>query len=73
VMWLLGGQVKGGKVYGRWPGLAPEQLNQGRDLAVTTDFWEPIANVLRGHLGMNAAGLNKVLPQFTAQNNLSII
>jgi uncharacterized protein (DUF1501 family) len=72
VMWLLGGNIKGGKVYGAWPGLTPEQLNQGRDLAVTTDFREPIANVLRGHLGINTAGINKVLPQFTAQNNLSI-
>ena len=38
VMFVLGGNVKGGKVYGRWPGLANEQLNEGRDLAVTTDF-----------------------------------
>lgn len=38
VMFVLGGDVKGGRVYGRWPGLANEQLNEGRDLAVTTDF-----------------------------------
>src|ERR1700723_1575476 len=38
VMFVLGGRVKGGKVYGKWPGLAEEQLNEGRDLAVTTDF-----------------------------------
>ncbi len=38
VMFVLGGGVKGGKVYGKWPGLANEQLNEGRDLAVTTDF-----------------------------------
>src|SRR5579859_2200762 len=38
VMFVLGGPVKGGKVYGRWPGLANEQLNEGRDLTVTTDF-----------------------------------
>ena len=37
-MFVLGGSVKGGKVYGKWPGLANEQLNEGRDLAVTTDF-----------------------------------
>lgn len=37
-MFVLGGAVKGGKVYGRWPGLENEQLNEGRDLAVTTDF-----------------------------------
>ncbi len=38
VMFVLGGQIKGGKVYGKWPGLSNEQLNEGRDLAVTTDF-----------------------------------
>ena len=38
VMFALGGTVKGGKVYGKWPGLANEQLNEGRDLVVTTDF-----------------------------------
>jgi len=38
VMFVLGGQVRGGKVYGKWPGMANEQLNEGRDLAVTTDF-----------------------------------
>jgi uncharacterized protein (DUF1501 family) len=38
VMFVLGGKVKGGKVYGKWPGLSNEQLNEGRDLAVTTDF-----------------------------------
>jgi uncharacterized protein (DUF1501 family) len=38
VMFVLGGPVKGGKVYGKWPGLSNEQLNEGRDLSVTTDF-----------------------------------
>ena len=38
VMFVLGGNVKGGKVYGRWPGLNNEQLNEGRDLALTTDY-----------------------------------
>jgi len=38
VMLVLGGKVKGGKVYGKWPGLNNEQLNEGRDLKVTTDF-----------------------------------
>ena len=38
VMFVLGGAVKGGKVYGKWPGMATEQLNQSRDLAITTDF-----------------------------------
>jgi uncharacterized protein (DUF1501 family) len=38
VMFVLGGKVRGGEVYGQWPGLADEQLNEGRDLRVTTDF-----------------------------------
>ena len=38
VMFVLGGQVRGGAVYGKWPGLNDGQLNDGRDLAVTTDF-----------------------------------
>jgi uncharacterized protein (DUF1501 family) len=50
VMFVLGGSVKGGKVYGKWPGLAREQLNEGRDLAVTTDFRQVLAEVLAGTL-----------------------
>ena len=38
VMFVLGGGVKGGRIYGRWPGVSNEQLNEGRDLVVTTDF-----------------------------------
>jgi len=37
-MFVLGGPVKGGRVYGQWPGLGANQLYEGRDLAVTTDF-----------------------------------
>src|SRR6185436_195785 len=37
-MFVIGGSVKGGRVYGKWPGLGPEQCYEGRDLAVTTDF-----------------------------------
>jgi uncharacterized protein (DUF1501 family) len=51
VMFVLGGEVKGGKVYGKWPGLAKEQLNEGRDLAVTTDFRQVLAEVVTGTLG----------------------
>ena len=51
VMFVLGGQVKGGKVYGRWPGLANEQLNEGRDLAVTTDFRSVLAEAAAKTLG----------------------
>ena len=49
-MLVLGGAVRGGKVHGRWPGLAREQLFEGRDLAVTTDFRTLFAEVARRHL-----------------------
>ena len=46
-MMIIGGQnVRGGKVYGRWPGLAREQRYDGRDLAVTTDFRSVFAEVV---------------------------
>jgi uncharacterized protein (DUF1501 family) len=64
-MWLLGGATKGGKVYGQWPGLAPEQLYQGRDLNVTSDFREPIAKILTNHLGLNTSSTAKILPKFS--------
>jgi uncharacterized protein (DUF1501 family) len=52
-MMIIGGQtVRGGKVYGRWPGLAAEQRYEGRDLAVTTDFRSVFNDVVRGHLGV---------------------
>jgi uncharacterized protein (DUF1501 family) len=50
VMLVLGGRVRGGTVYGRWPGLAPEQLFEGRDLAVTTDFRDLFAEIAVRHL-----------------------
>jgi uncharacterized protein (DUF1501 family) len=51
-MLLLGGGVKGGKVYGRWPGLEASQLYEGRDLAVTTDFRDVFAEILPKRLAI---------------------
>ena len=51
VMFALGGPVKGGKVYGDWPGLAPEQLYESRDLDLTTDFRDVLGEVVMRHLG----------------------
>jgi len=62
VMFVMGGPVKGGRVYGRWPGLAPEQLNEGRDLALTTDFRRVVGEAVYRHLG--AKDLNAVFPGF---------
>jgi uncharacterized protein (DUF1501 family) len=62
VMWVMGGPVKGGKVYGRWPGLSTGNLYQERDLAVTTDFREPIATVLQQHMQFSDSQINRVFP-----------
>jgi len=62
VMLVMGGDVKGGKVYGKWPGLAPEQLNEGRDLTLTTDFRSVLGEVISHHLG--ATELDRVFPGF---------
>ncbi len=60
VMFVLGGTVKGGKVYGKWPGLATEQLYQNRDLAVTTDFRQVLGEAAFKTLG--ARNLELVFP-----------
>ncbi len=65
VMFVLGGPVKGGKVYGRWPGLADSQLYEGRDLALTTDFRQVIGEAVARHLGNN--NLATVFPGFDNQ------
>lgn len=51
VMMAFGAGVRGGKVYGSWPGLEPEQLYESRDLAVTTDFRDVLSELVTAHLG----------------------
>ncbi len=65
VMWLLGGPVAGGKVHGSWPGLAPSALYEGRDLAVTTDFRQVLAEVVQKHLALPESRLQNLFPQFS--------
>ena len=60
VMFVLGGSVKGGKIYGKWPGLSNEQLNEGRDLKVTTDFRNVLGEAAYKTLG--ARNLEVVFP-----------
>ncbi len=57
VMLVLGGSVRGGKVYGRWPGIAREHLFEGRDLEVTTDFRNLFGEVAVKHLGVPVSSL----------------
>ena len=71
-MMIIGGQnVRGGKVYGRWPGLAREQRYDGRDLAVTTDFRSVFSEVVRGHLGV--ADTRTIFPGFKDAQKLGFI
>ncbi len=65
VMFVLGGPVKGGKVYGRWPGLDQSQLYEGRDLALTTDFRLVLGEVVSRYLGNR--DLRTVFPGFEGQ------
>jgi len=66
-MFVTGGDVKGGRVYGKWPGLEEHQLNEGRDLALTTDFRSVVGEILVKHLGVK--DLAPVFPGF--ENNPS--
>lgn len=63
VLFALGGSVAGGRVHGRWPGLSDANLFEGRDLAVTTDLRDVLAEVLLRHLGIASP---RVFPGHTA-------
>ena len=62
-MFVMGGDVKGGKVYGQWPGLADEQLHEGRDLSLTTDFRAVLGELVANHLGNR--DLRTVFPNYS--------
>ena len=64
-MFVMGGGVRGGKVYGHWPGLAPEQLYEGRDLRLTTDFRDVLGELTVRHLGNR--GVEAVFPGYAAR------
>jgi len=69
VMWLLGGPVVGGKVHGHWPGLASTALYEGRDLAVSTDFRQVLAEVLQRHLAVPSTQLRDVFPDYAPESD----
>jgi uncharacterized protein (DUF1501 family) len=66
-MFVMGGAVKGGKVYTRWPGMGAGQLYEGRDLAVTTDYRSVLSEILSKHLGNRDIG--GVFPGFDVKSN----
>ena len=62
-MFVMGNSVRGGKVYGRWPGLKEDQLYEGRDLALTTDFRDVFGEVATRHLGSKDA--KSIFPRYS--------
>ncbi len=70
-MMIMGGPVKGGKVYGKWPGLAPERRYENRDLAVTTDFRDVFTELVTKHL--DAQTTATIFPGFTPTQRLGIL
>jgi uncharacterized protein (DUF1501 family) len=66
-MFVVGGHVKGGRVYGQWPGLAVNDRFEGRDLAVTTDFRDVFGEIVAGHLGADRAAGSKVFPGYSIE------
>jgi uncharacterized protein (DUF1501 family) len=66
-MFVMGNGVRGGKVYGRWPGLKDDQLNEGRDLALTTDFRDVFGEIASRHLGTKDTGA--IFPAYSLKSS----
>jgi uncharacterized protein (DUF1501 family) len=63
--------VKGGRVYGKWPGLGREQLHEGRDLAITTDFRDVFSELVTQHLG--ARDLSRIFPGYQVRQQIGFL
>lgn len=68
-MWLMGGDIPGGKVFGRFAGLADSQLNEARDLPTSTDFRAVASHILNEHLQVPQAKLAMIFPNFELRSN----
>ena len=73
VMLVLGGSIRGGKLYGEWPGLQRSQLYDGRDLVVTTDFRDAIASILQQHLQLQKQQISQVFPNHRLTRSLTLL
>ena len=73
VAWLLGGAIKGGKVYGDWQGLGQSVLVESRDLPVTTDFRDIFSPILHQHLSVSRDRLERIFPNYEYTNQLNFL
>ena len=73
VMLLLGGGIKGGNVYGNWPGLNPSALHKNRDLPVTTDFRDVLTPIIVQHLSIPSDRLKQIFPNYQPLNQIDFL
>ena len=73
VTWLMGGNIKGGKVYGDWQGLSQSVLVENRDLPVTTDFRDIFSPILHQHLSVPRDRLELIFPNYEYTNELNFL
>jgi len=72
-MFVIGGPVKGGHVYGRWPGLGASERHDGRDLAITTDFRAVFSEIVAGHMGATNEAIARIFPGFARPGPLGLV
>jgi uncharacterized protein (DUF1501 family) len=72
-MLLMGGGVKGKQFYGSWPGLAPNQLFDGADLQITTDYRHVLSEVLVKRTGQPQSNLGTIFPGFNNYSPLNLV
>ncbi len=72
-VWVLGGSVRGGQVYGQWPGLSKSELYQQRDLAVTTDFRDVFSTVLVRQFGLQNNQISRIFPGYKSGDSLPFL
>lgn len=72
-LWLMGGSLRGQKVYGEWPGLSAEALYESRDLAITTDFRDVLTSLLGQQFDLTAAQRSQIFPSYQAQKDFQLL
>ena len=71
---VLGGRVRGGQVLADWPGVAPRDRYEGRDLKITTDLRAVLKSVLSDHLQVASRTLEaEVFPGSSALKGVALL